>query len=87
MHMESMGPTNKIPKYMYILHIIYTSTSNVHKYMYAHKQMCYVMHHSLCKAWDHMHWYIYVHIQDGAPRIAKLRYKWLNYVYGRCNYS
>jgi len=28
-------------------------------------------------------------VQDGAPKMAKLRYKWLNYVmvYGRYNYS
>ena len=26
-------------------------------------------------------------IQDGAPKIAKLPYKWLNYGFGRYNYS
>ena len=28
--------------------------------------------------------YIYIHVQDGAPKIAKLPYKWL---YGRYHYS
>ena len=35
---------------------------------------CYT-HHSFCKVSVHIHWYIYVHIQDGPPKIAKLRYK------------